>query len=324
MEEYPIDAVITWVDGNDPVHRRKRQQYSDVPDQLENEDIGGDIRFTSVGEIKYCVASLLRFAPFLRKIFIVTDGQNPHLDDFIQENFPGHKTQLEIVDHKVIYRDHEELLPVFNSLSIETVLWRIPDLSEHYVYFNDDVMLVSPTTPATFFDEGRNIVYGNDFSLAFAKLLRRIKPKKHGHKVFGFKDAMVNACDQIGHKGSFPLVGHIAHIQRKSIMQDYFYRNPGAMVENMRHRFRVDTQYNPQMLNYLLGLESGKCVQRSGKGMDLYLKPKDKKGYVQAHLDRFDRSEMGVFCCMNSLDLAKPEEQELVFKWLRNRLQIHE
>ena len=63
MVDYPIDAVIAWVDGEDPAHKSKRKQYGNWA-ELDNDEVGGDIRFTSVGEIRFCVASLLRFAPF--------------------------------------------------------------------------------------------------------------------------------------------------------------------------------------------------------------------------------------------------------------------
>ena len=58
-----IDAVITWVDGNDPVHRRKRMTYAN-PDMLLADDIAGDTRFVEVGEIAWCVASIKQVAMF--------------------------------------------------------------------------------------------------------------------------------------------------------------------------------------------------------------------------------------------------------------------
>ena len=64
----PIDVVITWVDGDDISHREKRRKYASA-DELTNDDIGGEIRYKSVGEIRYCLASILRFAPFVRKIY---------------------------------------------------------------------------------------------------------------------------------------------------------------------------------------------------------------------------------------------------------------
>ena len=68
---FPIDALVPWVDGDDPVLRAKRQRYLD-PSAARNDDVAGATRFKSIGEIRYCVASILRFAPFIRKIFIIT------------------------------------------------------------------------------------------------------------------------------------------------------------------------------------------------------------------------------------------------------------
>ena len=65
-----IDAVITWVDGDDPRHRAKRQQFG-TQKMLNTDDIAGNTRYKSVGEIFYCVASINRFAPWINKIYIV-------------------------------------------------------------------------------------------------------------------------------------------------------------------------------------------------------------------------------------------------------------
>ena len=77
-----IDAVITWVDGKDPVHREKRAKYADSS-MLRADDVAGDTRFVEVGELKWCVASINRYAPWINKIYIVTDSQDPHLEDFM-------------------------------------------------------------------------------------------------------------------------------------------------------------------------------------------------------------------------------------------------
>ena len=82
-----IDAVITWVDGNDPVHRQKRNRLAS-PDMLKADDVAGDTRFVEVGEIAWCVASINRYAPWINKIYIVTDAQDPHLEEFMERNFP--------------------------------------------------------------------------------------------------------------------------------------------------------------------------------------------------------------------------------------------
>lgn len=258
---YPIDAVIAWVDGDDPVHKAKRMKFG-AKEQIMNDEVGGEIRFSSIGEIRYCVASLLRFAPFLRKIFIVTDGQVPPVKDIIEKYFPDTLTEIEIVDHQVIYRGHEEYLPIFNSLSIETVLWRIPGLSEHFIYLNDDFMLVAPTTPEDYFIEGKAVCYASRFSIPFAKFIRAVKPKKNGFKIFGFKDSMINAADAVEEKCSFLYIGHIPLALKKSTVESFYASHPGMMEKNMQPRFREPFQYNPQELFYLIGQRNGDCVVR--------------------------------------------------------------
>jgi hypothetical protein len=46
------------------------------------------------------------------------------------------------------------LLPTFNSQAIESRLHRIPDLAEHFLYLNDDVILGRPVAPTMFFTPG--------------------------------------------------------------------------------------------------------------------------------------------------------------------------
>lgn len=317
--DFPIDAVIAWVDGNDPVHRSKRLKYGSVG-ELDNDEVGGDIRFTSVGEIKYCVASLLRFAPYIRTIYIVTDDQDPDLNGFLDRHFPDRSTRVEIVDHKVLYKGYEEYLPVFNSLSIETLLYRIPGLNEHFVYLNDDFMLVAPTDPETFFRDGRAVCYATLFNLPFARFLRFIKPPRHGHKIFGFKDSMINAADAAGGKWTFPYIGHIPLALKKTVVEDFYKDHKKLFLDNIRPRFREPHQFNPQVLYYMLAEKCGDCIVVPRKGTDLYVKPNGKEGYMQKKLDSFDASSTALFCCFNSLDYASPEDQQLAISWLEKRL----
>ena len=323
MADYPIDAVIAWVDGEDPVHKAKRRKYGNWA-ELDNDEVGGDIRFTSIGEIRYCIASLLRFAPFLRKIFIVTDSQDPNVYEFVDQHFPDRKTQIVVVDHKEIYAGYESCLPVFNSLSIETMLWRIPDLSEHYIYLNDDFLIVSPVTEDDFFRDGRAVCYADPFSVSLARFLRVVKPRRRGHKIFGFKDSMLNAADVLGEKRTFPYIGHSPLAMKISLQEKFYSEHPDVFVSNMSPRFREPHQFNPQVLYYMLGFKTGDAVMVPRKGVDLYLKPKQKTGYVEGKLAAFDKSEKALFCCFNSLDYASEEDQKLVFKWIDRRLSIEQ
>ena len=317
----PIDAVITWVDGDDPNHRMKRRKYA-CADELTNDDVGGEIRYRSVGEIRYCVASILRFAPFVRKIFIVTDGQDPKLDGFISRNFPDNEKKIEIVDHKVIFQGYESCLPVFNSLAIETMLWRIPGLADRFIYMNDDVMFASKVEPEDFFVGNRLVCHASWMSWHFAAFLRWAKHIGKSHKVFGFKDSMLNAADILDRHGRFLLLEHTPHTYRRDVMENYYSANPDTMLVNVAHRFRDESQYNPQELGYLLAESQGRAVIRNNKGDYLYAYPRNKKNYIDSKIREFDAHPNAKFLCINSISNAEPHDVDKVIAWLERRLGV--
>ena len=144
----PIDVVITWVDGNDPLHQRK---MSDAVSLEKNKRLYvGGVKYKQVGEIYYCILSIIKFAPFVRNIFIVTDRQVP---EFIKKN-KINDTRIKIVDHKEIFKGLLEFTPTFNPRCIEALLHRIPGLSERFVYFNDDMFLIQKTKKEECFEDG--------------------------------------------------------------------------------------------------------------------------------------------------------------------------
>ncbi len=323
MTEQPIDAVITWVDGNDPNHKDKMAPYLNAQFGVQNnntlpEDLAGTTRFRTVGEIYFCLASFLRFAPFIRKIFIVTDGQDPQIDFFLRHNFPHNTIPIELVDHKSIFRGNEQVLPVFNSLSIETVLYRIPGLSEQFVYLNDDVFLVRPTIASDWFQDHKAVAYGKWMWGGGIKLLRLFKSKKS----FGFKDSIVNSLQWLPKEGYCFKIDHTPHALLKSVLQEFFEQHPKALKSNIGHRFRHHTQFNPQALFYTLALRNGKAI-RNSINRSICMKPsRNKNNYIARKKKNVEKENQIKFICINSLDLASHQEQEEVRSWLSSLYNI--
>jgi len=317
----PIDIVISWVDGNDPMHRQKMQPYLNKSEYIQD-DIAGPTRFRSEGEIFFCVASILRFAPFVRKIFIVTDQQNPNLDDFIHTNFPQNTIPIILVDHSVIFKGYEIYMPTFNSLSIETCLFRIPDLSENFVYFNDDFFLMRPIQPSDWFRSDKVMAYGNWRSITFDLFLQSIKPMKNGHKPFGFKDSMLNATNYFPKKTFYFCIKHTPLPLKKSIFEKYYEHYSENLIANIAHKFRNETQYNPQALFYLLAFKSKVSILIS-KNKLLLIKPVNRKSnYVDRKIKTFEKNKNILFGCIESIDLAKKEDQTKLYNWLSKLLNI--
>lgn len=317
-----IDAVITWVNGDDPVHKAKRRKYGST-DIFQSEDVAAATRFSDLGEIFWCVASLNIFAPFLRKIYIVTDEQNPNLDDFLNRKFPNGHIPVEIIDHKTIFRGYEQYLPTFNSITLETMTWRIPGLSEHYIEFNDDLMLCSPISPEDFFTEdGKSVCYAVKFNMFLTWLTRQLKPKRNGRKKVTFKGSMMNAAKLAGQKIYFFKLNHTPKGLRKSFFEKYYAEHPESMIQNIQHRFRNADQFTPQELQYLMLHREDKCIVKPVKGNLFFLQPKNKPNYVQNKLEKLRNDKSCKFCCFNSIDLASEEDRKAILSWIESRLGI--
>nr|AGC72369.1 hypothetical protein [uncultured bacterium A1Q1_fos_15] len=148
--QFDIDLVFTWVDDSDPAWQAQRARFA-----LPGEDDSGEssttsatasdgrseLRFRNRDELRYALRSVYRYADWARHIFIVTAGQTP--------SWLTDHPKISVVPHTDILDEH--YVPTFNSHAIESALHRIPGLAEHFVYFNDDVMLCRPTWPSTFF-----------------------------------------------------------------------------------------------------------------------------------------------------------------------------
>ncbi len=314
-----IDAVIPWVDGNDPELNARRAQYASS-DELNCSSIGGKSRYANLGEIFWCVYSLNKFAPFINRIYIVTDGQDPHLDEALGRYFPEGMIPVEVVDHKVIFRGYEQYLPVFNSRAIETLIWRIPGLSEHFLLLNDDFLLINPVTPEDFFTpDGKVVCYGRKFNTRFARILRKLKPKERSKEVVTFKSSMIAAQDLLGGGDSFIYLVHTPRPLLRSFYEDFFGSHPEAVVKNIRHRFRNIEQFNSQELLYLTYRKEGKCRLIHSGVKDFYITPKPKKDYIARKLQKMEQGDY-LFCCFNALDMAGEDDRRMVMDWVRGRL----
>ena len=156
-DKIPIDAVITWVDGNDPLHQRK-MSLAATSEKKQKNNLN---KYKEAGEIYYCVQSIIKFAPFIRNIFIVTDNQVP----LFIKNKKVHDERIKVVDHKEIFKGLEEYMPTFNPRCIDALLHRVPGLSERFIYFNDDMFLIKTTQSKDWFTvAGEPVLRGNGLS----------------------------------------------------------------------------------------------------------------------------------------------------------------
>ena len=238
----PIDAVITWVDGLDPAHLQKRQIFMGSAPHLFHENATNPHRWACNGEIYLCLASLEHNAPWLRKIWIITDEQSPDLSRLSA----ALRAKVYLVDHSDIFANHGAALPTFNSLAIETFLWNIAGLSDRFIYFNDDVFLTAPCEKSDFFSPSGPILRGAwaDFGALQDDPIQMADPAKFNHYM------QLNAADLCGVPAQRLFrAAHVAHPCLRRTMVHLHSRFETEFRDNARCQMRDIRQFSPQSLH---------------------------------------------------------------------------
>jgi hypothetical protein len=290
-----IDAVITWVDGADPAHRKSREAWLAKAPQA-GENATNPHRWACSDELRYCITSIANHAPWIGRIWIVTDAQVPNL-----AGLPAAlRARIGIVDHRTLFAGHESALPTFNSLAIESLLWRIPGLAERFVYFNDDVFLTALLSPGDVFDGAAPVLRGKwvDYTPVVADPGARTDPAR----LNDFTQINAAALAGFGADRVFS-AAHVVHPMRRSVFAALWAAHRSAFVANIGHRFRDIGQFLPQALHNHACLKAGACVVTSADD-HLHLRTGAVADYpladVRAYLARATQPGMK-FLCVNDL-----------------------
>ena len=285
----PIDVVYTWVDGGDPVWFERQQDrlaaWSVVSGTAGDRASSGRARFESRDELRYSLRGLHLFAPWVRNIYVVTDGQVP---SWLDVEHP----QVRIVDHHDLLPD--DALPTFNSHAIETALHRIPDLAEHFIYLNDDMLLARPLAPDRFFDTaGRFAVFTSRHLVGLARAGNPAYVTAALHNRRLLEDAL-----------GLTLTHHLAHApypQRVSVLVEVAERFPDEVDATSHAPFRSETDVS--MLSSLAqhyGLATGSAYEASLESVFVDLSSTN----VSLQLDQLLRREQDAICLGDHHDYA--------------------
>ena len=301
-DEKILDVIIAWVDGADPLLKQKRERYKTGKPVAS--DATTATRFASDDEIYYNIASIIKYAPFVRHIYIVTDQQRPaFIDEFAKQNICS-ADKIRIVDHKDIFLGYEQFLPTFNTRSIETMIWNIEGLSDYFIYMNDDFFFNQSVTIDDFLDNNKLIVYGHwrksaglNAKLNFRKSRFRLfgTPIQPRHTIAQMLSAKVLGMDK------FFEIHHYPHIVDKNTLKSYLLNNPDFLIEQIKYKFRDVAQINPiTLMNHLK-------IQKD----EVNLEPDIAINYLknESSVTNFitDLEDVTIkYGCIQSLDLLEP------------------
>ena len=260
-----IDFLVTWLDSSDPKWQEDFRKFKGITTTADQ----SKARYRDWDLFKYWFRAVENYAPWVHKVYLITNGKFP---DWVNPNNP----KLVLVKHSDYIP--EQFLPTFNSRTIELYMNRIKGLSEHFVYFNDDMFINAPIVPEYYFREGLpcdhnaesvyitsgynpiqrfNIRVGLFMSISVVNghFDRRKVAKQSFRNWFGFhlgiKDRIMNLIIWANPQHRF--VGfrnrHVEQPYLKSVFDDAWDKVPEILIESST-RFRQDATLTPYFFRY--------------------------------------------------------------------------
>ena len=217
------DLVVPYVDSQDSRWQEQFKKYNPIKDR-EVETINAKNRFRGQGDFfRFFFRCVARNMSWIRKIHLIVqeDSQVPSWID---------RNKIHVVYHKDFIPS--KYLPTFNSCTIEMFLWNIPELSEKFIYANDDFFAMRELSLNDFFDA--NYVRQN-FKSDREGLLKNDSMFSHHcfncfNLIFDKKDKFIRADHEF--KPYF-----------KSIMKECYDEHEKEILNSIT-RFRDDRNYN--------------------------------------------------------------------------------
>lgn len=280
-----IDVVIPWVDPTDEEWQASKNKFlkdfnNDKVDNSEN-------RFRDWDNFKYVFRGIEKYMPWVHKIYLITCGQVPHWMNKEADD------RLVIVNHSDYIP--KEYLPTFSSHPIELNLHRIKELSEHFIYLNDDYFIINETSPEDFFVDGLPCDYAledpitpdhkdifnniliNNMVLLNSHYDRRTVLKEQRKKFYSMCDKkafVTNMCFRPLKRNHFFGLhySHLASNILKSTVEKIWEENKEILEATSSHKFRNADDVNQFIFKneqYVTGKFHPYNMSRFGKAIQL-------------------------------------------------------
>ena len=252
-----IDFVFTYVDFSDDEYKKLLIKYAKKVDKklLKSKNLFLD-RYIDFDEIYYSVQSVKKYLKFVRKIYIVTSTPYKISKIFKSDN------KIIIINDKDIL-DKNVINPCFKSTVIESYLYKIPDISNIFMYGCDDMFIVNNIKKEDLFENNIPVIdLKMDSNLNNFKNLNKciksqsayftdvINTNRHYYKHF-------NEYLSLNHNHQITIIRKDICIETHEIFKDIIQKNGN-------NHFRVPKENNIHfiLLHHLVGLKKNKFINK--------------------------------------------------------------
>ncbi|GGF92117.1 exopolysaccharide phosphotransferase CpsY [Rhodococcoides trifolii] len=279
--DFDVDIVFSWVDGTDLEWQAERAEH--LRQFVVGEGDDHEARFRQIDELKYALRSVHLYAPWIRRIFVVTDSPRP--------NWLAEHPDVTFVRSEEFF-ENQDALPTYNSQAVECQLHHIEGLAEHFLYSNDDMFFGRPVGPQIFFSPGGVTM--------FVEAGTRIGLGTNDEKRSGFENAARVNRRLLMQRFGRVTTRHLEHAPvplRRSVMYELEKEFPDEFAATAASTFRASSNISvTNSLYHYYALLSGRAVVQTAASVK-YIDTTMRQGLRE--MDRLLMKRSMDFFCLN-------------------------
>lgn len=237
-----MDIVYTWVDDSFPGYLEEMRRHAGDP-----HDSNPNRTRDNLDVIRYSLRSVARNCPWVRRIFFVSC--RPQVPAWLNTDHP----QLRVVHHDEIM--DAAILPTYNSFCIVSHLHLVPDVTDQFVYFEDDMLAMSPGLGAALrAPDGRPLVHLDR---------RRVDPAPDPGRASPWNLALANADRALSARFGGGGRRHVIHgpqIMDVDVCRDMCRDYAAEIAATRASRFRGADNVPPEFLARHHAVETGHAL----------------------------------------------------------------
>ena len=151
-----IDIIVPWLNAND-LHWQK-----DYIEYLKTQNKGDTsvIRTREWDLFKYFLRSISKNCKWVNKVFVCVYDEH-QIPDWMNTNCP----KLKILYHRDVIPN--ECLPTFNGLCVENFLLKYKEISNNFIFCDDDMYFVKETKDTDYFRDNKCVKYKEPLNKEF-------------------------------------------------------------------------------------------------------------------------------------------------------------
>lgn len=296
---FSIDYVFPYVNPEDS-EWKKQYEYCFGEPCIVNE------RFRDFSFLRYIFRGIENFAPYIRNVFLLVHSKN-QVPNWVNVQYP----KLKIVEHKEFIPS--TYLPTFNSNTIEMFIHNIEGLSEQFIYGNDDMIFMNPSTPQDFFNEGKvRIAYSFRYKKSPIGFLNTCKRSWELIEIKYGLNGLKMPANENGEQPTFLKQFHGSASPRLlSAYKKCYEELEPFILKSLTMTRNVYKNYNQYLFaNYLI--VNGLCNKISSNFIGTYYSKDDN------NLNRISSCDSKM-ACINDTSKMTTKDYELVVKLLNQR-----